>query len=200
MRRRAFLVAAPAAVWCACSSPEPEAETSAPALVGRSDITDVIYRPGATDEGVLTLLNARPVELAASEPIVTAPAEAARLTLPTTFEYGVGATTFRRARTRVKRAFALGDWFVLERSAFAHGAPMNGDAFFLVFSTSHDQKLLRVFTQDKSYVPTDDEWQRLAAAGDTITLTLTRGIFEQGRLTSDGGPFVGKAVHFSIGS
>lgn len=198
--RRLLLVAAPAALWSACSSDAPAPETSGTTLVDHSEIADVIYRPGTTDEGILTLLNARPVNEPAAEPVVTAPAESTHLTAPTTFEYRAGATALRRARGRRGHAWSFSDSFTLERSAFAHGAPMNGQAFFLVFSSSRAPKLLRVFTQDASYVPTDDEWQRLASAGETLTLTLTRAIFEQGRLTSDGGPFVGKPLHFSVGT
>jgi hypothetical protein len=198
--RRLLLVAAPAAVLSACSGSAPEAETAEKTVVERSDIADVIYRPGATDEGILTLLNADLVSEPSSEPVVTAPAEAAHLTSLTTFEYRSGATAFRRGPRRRARAWSLADCFVLERSAFAHGAPMNGDAFFVAFSSSRTPKLLRVFTQDKSYVPTDDEWQRLSGAGETIMLTVTRAIFEQGRITSDGGPFVGKPLRFTIGS
>lgn len=195
--RRLLFVAAPAVLWSACSSDGPEPSSPAATLVDRADIADIVYRPGATDEGVLTLLNARPVSEPSAEPVVTAPAEAANLTTLTSFEYRAGTTALRRERARRARAWSLGDFFALERSAFAHGAPMNGDAFLLAFSTSRAPKLLRVFTQDKSYAPTDDEWQRLATAGETITLTVTRGIFEQGRLTADGGPFVGKPLHFS---
>jgi hypothetical protein len=182
----------------ACSESAPEPETPGATLVDRSDIADVIYRPGATDEGILTLLNARPVSDVAAAPVVTAPAPSARLTTPTTFEYRSGTASLLRAPSR--RAWRLSDWFVLERSAFAHGAPMNGDAFFVAFATSREPKLLRVFTQERTYVPTDDEWQLLAGAGETISLTVTRGTFEQGRLTADGGPFVGQALHFSVGA
>ena len=198
--RRLLLVAAPAVVWSACSSNAAEPETADTTVVERSDIADVIYRTGATDEGILTLLNARRVSEPSAEPVVTTPAEAAHLTSPTTFEYRAGATALRRAPARRARSWSLVDFFALERSALAHGAPMNGDAFFVAFSSSRTPKLLRVFTQDKSYVPTDDEWQRLAGAGETITLTLTRAIFEQGRITSDGGPFVGKPLRFTVGS
>lgn len=193
--RRLLLVAAPAVLLGACSSDTSEPAASGATLVDRADIADVIYRTGATDEGLLTLLNARPVSEPSAEPVVTAPAEAAHLTTLTSFEYRAGATALRRVRRA--RAWSLADFFALERSAFAHGAPMNGDAFLLAFSTRRAPKLLRVFTQDKSYAPTDDEWQRLAAAGETITLTLTRASFEQGRLTADGGPFIGKPLHFS---
>ncbi|HSU38083.1 MAG TPA: hypothetical protein VLJ38_00915 [Polyangiaceae bacterium] len=193
--RRLLLVAAPAVLLGACSSDTPEPAGSGAPLVDRADIADVIYRTGATDEGLLTLLNARPVSEPSAEPVVTAPAEAANLTPLTSFEYRAGTTALRRVRRA--RAWSLDDFFALERTAFAHGAPMNGDAFLLAFSTSRAPKLLRVFTQDKSYAPTDDEWQRLAAAGEIITLTLTRGVFEQGRLIADGGPFVGKPLHFS---
>jgi len=198
--RRLLLVATPAVLWSACSSDAPEPDAAGTTPVERGDISDVIYRPGTTDEGILTLLDAHPVSEPASEPVVTTPAEGTHLTELTTFEYRASATALRRVRAPRAHAWSLPDFLTLERTAFAHGAPMNGDAFFVVFSTSRAPKLLRVFTQDKSYVPTDDEWQRLASAGETITLTLTRAIFEQGRLTSDGGPFVGKPLHFSVGT
>src|SRR4051794_32370842 len=129
--RRLLLVATPAAIWSACSSNAPETEGAGATLVDRADIADVIYRSGSTDEGVLTLLNAQPVSELAAEPILTAPAEGAQLTTLTTFEYRAGATALRRVPGRRARAWPVADWFVLERCAFAHGAPMNGDAFFV---------------------------------------------------------------------
>src|SRR6185295_6993731 len=90
------------------------------------------------------------------------------------------------------------NWLTLEGTAYAHGAAMNGDAFLLVFSTKSRGKLLRVFTQARAYAPTVAEWQRLVDAHEVVTLTVTRATFEEGRLTADGGPFVGKPLQFSI--
>ncbi|HTQ05527.1 MAG TPA: hypothetical protein VMI54_16810 [Polyangiaceae bacterium] len=165
--------------------------------MSRADIVDVIYEPGTTDEGVLTLLGAPLVNEPSAEPVVTAPAEQAALSGPTTFAFRVGASARREPRRRLRRAL-LPEWLTLERSAYAHGAPMNGDAFLLVFSTPTDAKVLRVFTQDRSYAPSDDEWQRLAAESGLVSLTVTHAIFEQGRLTEDGGPFVGAPLHFTV--
>lgn len=166
--------------------------------VTRADIVDVIYEPPSNDEGVLTLLGAPAVSELSASAIVTAPTDQATLSGPMTFTYRLGAGALReRDHTRVRRS-AWPEWLTLERSAYAHGAPMNGDAFLLVFSTETDPKLLRVFTQEKSYSPSDDEWQRLAQASGVVTLTVTHAIFEQGRLTEDGGPFTGAPVHFTV--
>jgi hypothetical protein len=199
--RRAFLLGAPATLWIGCSSSggtAPDPEPTPPTPVGYDDIADVIYRPGATDEGLLTLLNARAVTRTSAEPVITAPTEGAELAASMTFTYQAGATARRRIQRGGARDWSLPGWLTLERSAFAHGAPMNGDAFFVAFSTTGHPKFMRIFTQDMSYVPTDAEWQHLATAGDTITLTVTRAIYEENRLTEDGGPYVGKPLHFSV--
>jgi hypothetical protein len=75
---------------------------------------------------------------------------------------------------------------------------MNGDAFFLVFATRDDPTLLRVFTRDTLYAPSVPAWESLADAPGTVTLSVTRATFEEGRLAADGGPFVSQPVHFTI--
>jgi hypothetical protein len=191
------ILAAASLACCACSGAPPDAAPSPAPQITREDIADVIYRPGTNDEGVLTLLNSPPVDKPSAEPVITTPADQAKLMAATTFSYQVGTTATRDGARA--RAWSLPEWFTLERSAFAHGTPMNGDGYLLVFSTSHAPKLLRVVTLDQSYVPTDDEWQRLAGASEVVTLTLTRAILEESRLTADGGPFVGKPIHFTVG-
>lgn len=181
---------------CSSSAPRDSVPAPAPAGVSRADIVDVIYEQGTNDEGVLTLLGAPVVGDPSAEPVVTAPLEHAALSTPETFTYHVGASA-RHVRPRPSH-HGWPAWLTLEHSAFAHGIPMNGDAFLLVFSTPGDSKVLRVFTQDRSYVPSTDEWQRLSGESGPFTLTITHAIFEQGRLTEDGGPFVGQALHFSV--
>jgi hypothetical protein len=187
-------------VFAACSSGARSDATpaSAPSSVSRAEIVDVIYEQGTNDEGVLTLLGAPAVSESSAEPVVTEPLDQAVLSAPETFAYRVGASARRERERRGPERRALPDWLTLERSAFAHGTPMNGDAFLLVFSTPSDPKVLRVFTQARSYVPSADEWRRLVEQSGFVTLTITHAIFEQGRLTEDGGPFVGQSVRFTI--
>jgi hypothetical protein len=84
------------------------------------------------------------------------------------------------------------------RSAYAHGDPFNGSATFLVFSTDSDPRLLRVLTSATSYAPDAAAWDKLAAAGKPITLTLSVAEFENNRIIQEGGPFAGGAVTFTI--
>lgn len=191
------LLAAPA-----CSSggvgdaPLPPSGPSAP-----PDVTGVSYWPGATDEGLLALLDAQPVESALDVPIVTAPADRSTLSVPITFAFRPTAAAMRTRRPGVaarRPTFDLSDLFTLERTAYAHGAPMNGEAFLLVFSTAREPHWLRVFLQGRDFTPSSAEWGRLAGARESLSLTVTRAVFEEGRLTPDGGPFVGEPVHFTI--
>jgi hypothetical protein len=158
----------------------------------------VIYEPGTNDEGVLTLLGAPTVNEPSATPVVTAPLDQATLSGPVAFSYRLGASAARDRVHARKHGVLWPEWLTLERAAYAHGAPMNGDAFLLVFSAANEPKLLRVFTQDRSYQPSADEWQRLAQASGVVTFAVTHAIFEQGRITEDGGPFVGSAVHFTV--
>jgi len=183
----------------ACSSAG--AGDAPPAPSGPPDLRGVSYWPGATDEGLLTLLDAQPVDSALDVPIVTTPAERSTLSAPTTFAFQPTAAAMRTRRPGVaarRPSFDLSDLFTLERTAHAHGAPMNGEAFLLVFSTSREPHWLRVFLQGRTFAPSSAEWGRLAGAHESLSLTVTRAVFEEGRLTTDGGPFVGAPFHFTI--
>lgn len=163
------------------------------------DVSDAVYVGEANDEGLVALLAAKPVEKPSSTPVITAPMEGEQLRGPAEFSYRIGAMSLLRPRQRRSR-FAtrpLRDLFGGERVAHAHGAAMNGPAFLLTFSTADNDKLLRVFTQETSYVPPDTEWQRLVAAGTEVTLTVTVAIFDEGLIVRDGGPFVSAPVHFT---
>jgi hypothetical protein len=196
---RLFPVAILAAAGCSSSG---AGDAPDPAPTAPADIAGVSYGPGATDEGLITLLDARPVASALDLPVVTAPADRATLDAPITFAFrpSAAALRLRPPRGRVRRpALDLRELFTLERVAYAHGAPMNGEAFLLVFSTAREPHWLRVFLQGRSFTPSDAEWGRLAGAREPLSLTVTRAVFEEGRLTEDGGPFVGPAIEFTIG-
>ncbi|HWZ93171.1 MAG TPA: hypothetical protein VNW92_30135 [Polyangiaceae bacterium] len=74
----------------------------------------------------------------------------------------------------------------------------NGQAFMLVFSSSSDPKLLRVFTSLTSYTPDAKAWQKLVAAGGPISVNVTSATFENDLLTSDGGPHIGQTISITL--
>lgn len=84
------------------------------------------------------------------------------------------------------------------RTASAHGDPFNGTGTLLVFSTASDAKLVRVFTGVTTCTPTKEEWDKMAAAGKPITITLISAVFEQDRVVMNGGPFAGSISTFTV--
>ena len=180
------------------SSPEQGSAPSARTAVTAADIADVIYRPGTSDEGLLTLLNARTEDDARDAPAVTAPANHAVVNGPTEVVFSVGAPLTRRAPPIERAPVRFDPWSLLEGTAHAHGPIMNGEAFFLAFESAGGKPLLRVFLQDRSYVPSGSEWRLLTGFTGPASIRLTRAVFEQGRLTEDGGPFAAPPVEVTL--
>jgi hypothetical protein len=183
-----------------CADPEADAPRAVPP---RGDISNVVYGTGTNDEGLLLLLDSPVVDSAVAEPVISDPPDQAVLRERSVFSYRARATSERARPARASTGRSvwrtwLDDLLVLERSAHAHGTPMNGDAYFLVFATRDDPALLRVFTRDTLYAPPVPAWESLADAQGTVTLSVTRATFEEGRLAADGGPFVSQPVHFTI--
>lgn len=182
--------------------------TSGATTGGGDDLADVLYEGEATDEALVELLASTPVDDASQSASFLTPAAGATLDPATvqTFTWAVGGTALRIApvpagSSRSARA-AKRDVSWLERAAgvifdvreaHAHGAPVNGRAYLLVFSTASDAKLLRVFTTELQYVPDTAAWEKLSAAG-AVSVTITNAIFEQNRVAPEGGPFVGPAL------
>ncbi|NUQ72648.1 MAG: hypothetical protein HUU21_03755 [Polyangiaceae bacterium] len=197
--RLAMLIAAcSVAIYTpACGSDETQ-----PTEPGTTDLTDVIYESGATDEALVALLSAKSIEDPAMGAALTAPAQGAELPpTPPTFTWGVGGAGALIlppvAPRRLKLAFEL---FGPERAAEAHGAPVNGNAYFLVFSTPKNSRLVRVFTTTLSYTPDAAAWSRMKAAGAPITASVLTGTFANNRLAEGGGPFAGSPTTFTIQS
>jgi hypothetical protein len=201
IRSLAALAVSSCLAGCASAAGDAPSEARAPERVG-----DVVYGDGTNDEGLLELLDAPVVRSTQAEPVIVEPADQSVLTEPRRFEYLARASADHSAaprppRTRVPRSpwrSFLDELWVLERTAHAHGNPMNGDAFFLVFSTPAQPKLLRIFTRETSHLPSLPDWKRLASGNGPITLRVTRATFEQGRLAAGGGPYVSQPVHFAI--
>jgi hypothetical protein len=83
-------------------------------------------------------------------------------------------------------------------SAQAHGTPINGRAYFLVFSTAKSEGVLRVFTTRLDYTPDAAAWAKLRAAGGPITATALNAVFENNRVVVGEAPWEGEPVTFTI--
>ena len=132
------------------------------------ELDGVIYEGAATDEALIELLAATPVDDATQAAGFTAPAEGSALdpAAPPTFTWEAGAVP-------------------------RHGDPVNGRAYLVVFATATDPEVLRVFTTETSYTPDAAAWSTVTGAGAAVTVTITSAIFEQNRVAQGGGPWVG---------
>jgi len=172
-------------------------------------IEDVLYEGGANDEALLTLLASEAKVDPAQGTVFDAPADGASIpsATPPTLKWHVGAPGARfsplvpGAAGRDSGAFeTLRQLVGPLRAASAHGQPVNGRAYFLVFKTASGEAPLRVFTTLLTYTPDAAAWDKLVATGGPITASITGGIFETNRLVPDGGPYSGQPVTFSIAS
>lgn len=175
---------------------------------------DVVYQGKVTDESVVALVSAleqgTPTQGGPGAPKLTAPI-AAELwpDIPEKFTWTLEAATARRDPAGLlrpwERAASAPAWstplrelFGPMRAAHAHGEAYTGYATLLVFSTAADAKLLRVFTNESTYIPEKDVWQRLKDAKAPITLTLTGANFEDNRLAQGTKPLQGVPFTFTI--
>ncbi|WP_437478536.1 hypothetical protein WME75_30480 [Sorangium sp. So ce1014] len=223
--QRALLVPALAALVSAgmyagaCGHDHDHGDTSSGTSSG-PDVDDVIYEGGATDEALLALLAAAPKDEPSQGTVFDAPAEGATLAgdaAPELTFRVAGAAQWRAPGAAPALRFAgaapgAGDsgaagaslWAEVGallgpvRAARAHGTPINGRAYFLVFSTAEREGLLRVFTTKLSYTPDAAAWEKLRAAGAPITASVINAVFENNRIVQGGGPFPGEPVSFSV--
>ncbi|WP_437808016.1 hypothetical protein [Sorangium sp. So ce1078] len=225
--QRALLVPALAALVsaamyagaCGHSHDHDHGDTSSGTSSG-PNLDDVIYEGGATDEALIALLAAEPKDEPSQGTAFDAPEDGA--TLPgdaapeLTFHVaGAAQRTAPRAAPAPRSAGAapgareagaagaslwaeVGALLGPVRAAQAHGTPINGRAYFLVFSTAEREGLLRVFTTKLSYTPDAAAWEKLRAAGAPLTVSVLNAVFENNRIVQGGGPFTGEPVSFSV--
>ena len=193
--RRAFLATAGAGVlWLSGCSGGSSTTGGTSTSTGGDDLSGVIYEGGATDEALEALLASGSAPYDATNGtrfLEPAAGTAIDPATPMTFDWAVGAEMGASLGERILGTL-LG-----EHDAFAHGAPVSGRAYFVVFSSSSSPKLVRVFTTLLSYTPTDDVWARVASAGGPVTVKIVNAIFDENRLSEGGGPFSGSDL--SIG-
>lgn len=156
---------------------------------GADDLSDVIYEGGATDEALVVMLGRSTVGTEADGPGFSAPTEGAAVPAAPPFEFEWSAMVARREESFLERALSL---LLGEGEAYAHGAPISGRAYFVVFQTPTNPKLLRVFTTNLSYTPDAAAWEKLVSAGQ-FTARIGTAIFDENKVADGGGPFVGKS-------
>lgn len=172
-----------------------------------------VLEGAATDEA-LVQLDAAPSKPSSKALAFTAPLDGSKLpaATPATFSWSFGAAIQDGGATgfllphpsscsvvpSFRRPVVPSFTFPFERPAFAHGAPVNGQAYLVTFSTASNPKLLRVFTTLTSYTPSAGAWSSLKSANAPIKASLRTAIFENNNVAADGGPFDGASITFTI--
>lgn len=156
-----------------------------------TDISDVLYEGGATDEALEALV-AAPVKTGMA-PAITAPTAGQAIPKAAPFAF-----TWTEPKQALLRRMLDQGISLFEGTAYAHGDPINGNGYLLTFSTAKDAKLVRVFTANKTYTPSADAWNKLVAAKTTINVRVRAATFEDNRVIATGGPFDSQSVAFTV--
>lgn len=179
------------------------------------ELADVLFEGDTTDEGLVALDSAldqkAPVDDPTRAPVLDMPTGAILPKTPIpTFTWHAGGMTYlsphdlhaptllRWSESTSTFRSALGEFFGPVKAAHAHGDPLIGPATFLVFSTTTDPKLARVFTSLTSYTPAQSVWDKLVAANAEITLSLIGAEFDNNRIADGGSPVQGTKFVFAI--
>lgn len=200
---------------CAALYGCPPAETTE--TTPDEEYADVIYGGAATDEALIALGSAldkaAPAEDPARAPVLDSPTEAQlpaspiptftwhhgnKASLRTPDETPAGPALLRLATTAPSWARPLAELFGPPRAAHAHGDPVNGTATFLTFSTKSDPKLVRVFTTNTTLTLGEEAWDKIAKAGEEVTLSLIAADFDNNRIADGGAPVQGTKYTFTV--
>ncbi len=193
LRRTLCLLLASAAIYTPACGDDDDHETSV-----EPSTSDVVFTEEGGDEALEVMLATGPTVNATKAAAFTSPTEGMSLSGATspTFSWTVpttGSNSPLRRAPRLPRERLFGP----PRSAHAHGDAVNGAAYFLVFSTPGNDKLLRVFTTKTSYQPDEAAWSRLKGAQGPIKAELITAIFDNNNLAPGGGPFT-SSISFSV--
>ena len=170
-----------------------------------SGLENVVFVNEISDEALARLLEKTPVDVAAERLEIVSPSAGAELprASATTFSWRAAGSAAKphapEPGSKLPRLLRALEAFLSPIGvAHAHGPPYNGVAYYLLFSTPQNPRLLRVFTAARNYTPDPASWSKLTAESGPITLSITSGVFENSLLLSDGGPFIGAATQFTI--
>jgi len=160
---------------------------------------DVAFDTHANDEALDLLLDASPTDIASKAAIFDSPTDAAALDkgVAVAFKWHTGATADSQNPGTIRHKFQP-IWQFGVPAAYAHGPTLNGKAYFLVVSSTADAKVLRVFTTATTFTPNSEQWTKITKASGTLTAIITTAVYDNDKLASDGGPFSGKPITFTI--
>ena len=168
---------------------------------GATGPTDAVYEGTATDEGLSNLEGLETKTDVARAPLITSPTNGAKVqsaSAPTFTWKATPTATLPPSRRSQNTRFAMGAPFGPMRSAHAHGTPMNGKAFLLVFKNASGATVLRVLTTNATYQPTADKFGKLKEAKTALTLSIAGASYDNNNVVQGSGPFVGEPVSFTL--
>lgn len=178
---------------------------------GASEQDVVVYEGDANDEALAALMAVEGPKDPATYAIFDEPKEGVVLPsapaptftwhLKTPSDAGTDSGAFLLRPAPPQRQALLGpllDLFGKERAAEAHGTPLSGLGYLLLFSSEKNNDLLRVFTSKTSYTPGPGAMEILQGAEGLIQVWILTGVFDNNALTSDGGPFPGPWTSFEL--
>lgn len=175
------------------------------------ELSDVVFVGKATDEALEYLLD-RPAKDSESERLtIDSPEAGATLSKDEapTIAYHSAVSGRLEPRPLAPSPYVRPPWprraidelvglFGPLRSAHAHGAPFSGLGYYLELVDGDGKRLLRVFTDERSYTPELATWSQFADVAQPIELTIVSAAFEQNEIPSGGGPFLGARIDFTV--
>jgi hypothetical protein len=176
--------------------------TGVPACNGHDDHhapTDALIQGEANIDGFDAFSAATATNDAAKAPTLTSPASDAKVPGAQPIKFEWKAATAQVAPFDRTHGFAARfpiPFASIRDARAAHGDPMNGKAYLLTLRNG-ETNVVRVFTTDTTYQPDAAAWQKLRDAR-TISATVTVASFDNNRIVSGSGPFVGNATSFTI--
>ena len=197
-----------------CSSDkETAATTSAGGTGGASAHDVVVYEGDANDEALAALMAvegpANPTTYAVFDepkegvvlPSSPAPTFKWHLKMAADADAGTDSGAFLRRPALPERRALLGpllDLIGKERAAEAHGTPLTGLGYLILFTSEKNNDLLRVFTSKTTYTPGSGAMEILQGVEGPIQVWILTGVFDNNVLTADGGPFRGPWTSFEL--
>jgi hypothetical protein len=174
----------------------------------------VVYEGDANDEALAALMAIQGPQNPMTYAVFDAPAEGTVLpaspaptftwhlkTTPPPSDAGTDSGAFLLRPAAPARFASLGpllDLFGKERAAQAHGAPLSGLGYLILFTTETNNDLLRVFTSKTTYTPGPGAMEIFKGVKGLIQAWILTGVFDNNALTPDGGPFRGPWTSFEI--
>jgi hypothetical protein len=197
-----------------CSSDKETAATTS-GTGGTSAHDVVVYEGDANDEALAALMAVEGPKDPSTYAVFDEPKEGVvlpsspaptfkwHLKMPSDVDVDAGTDSgaFLRSPALPERRALLGpllDLLGKERAAEAHGTPLTGLGYLILFTSDKNNDLLRVFTSKTTYTPGPGAMEILQGVDGPIQAWILTGVFDNNVLTADGGPFRGPWISFEL--